>query len=71
MDRTFIRKYMPKVESHLSYRLIDVSTLKELFKRWKPELANEVPIKECKHRALDDIRESVQELQFYKSCLKL
>ncbi|XP_015368091.1 PREDICTED: probable oligoribonuclease isoform X2 [Diuraphis noxia] len=71
MDRTFIRKYMPKLESHLSYRLIDVSTLKELFKRWKPELANEVPIKSLKHRALDDIKESVQELQFYKSCLKL
>ncbi|KAL4089065.1 hypothetical protein QTP88_024139 [Uroleucon formosanum] len=71
MDRTFIRKYMPKLESHLHYRLIDVSTLKELFKRWKPELANEVPIKVCKHRALDDIRESIQELQFYKSYLKL
>ncbi|KAL5233853.1 hypothetical protein ACI65C_001263 [Semiaphis heraclei] len=71
MDRTFIRKYMPKLESHLSYRIIDVSTLKELFKRWKPELANEVPIKSLKHRALDDIKESVQELQFYKSCLKL
>ncbi|CAI6360498.1 unnamed protein product [Macrosiphum euphorbiae] len=71
MDRTFIRKYMPKLESHLSYRLIDVSTLKELFKRWKPELANEAPTKSCKHRALDDIKESVKELQFYKSCLKL
>lgn len=41
------------------------------FRRWKPELANEVPIKVCKHRALDDIRESIQELQFYKSYLKL
>ncbi|XP_001950486.2 oligoribonuclease isoform X1 [Acyrthosiphon pisum] len=71
MDRTFIRKYMPKLESHLSYRLIDVSTLKELLKRWKPELANEVPIKSGKHRALDDIKESVQELQFYKSYLNL
>jgi len=41
------------------------------FRRWKPDLANEVPIKSLKHRALDDIKESVQELQFYKSCLKL
>ncbi|KAF0750050.1 putative oligoribonuclease isoform X1, partial [Aphis craccivora] len=71
MDRTFIRKYMPKLESHLSYRLIDVSSLKELFKRWKPELANEAPKKSLQHRALDDIKESVQELKFYKSCLQL
>jgi len=41
------------------------------FRRWKPELANEVPVKVFKHRALDDIRESIQELQFYKSYLKL
>jgi len=41
------------------------------FRRWKPELANEAPVKALKHRALDDIKESVQELQFYKSCLKL
>lgn len=71
MDRTFIRKYMPKLESHLSYRLIDVSTLKELLKRWKPELASKAPFKACSHRALDDIKESVRELQYYKSCLNL
>uniref|UniRef100_A0A2H8TTG5 Probable oligoribonuclease n=1 Tax=Melanaphis sacchari TaxID=742174 RepID=A0A2H8TTG5_9HEMI len=71
MDRTFIRKYMPKLESHLSYRLIDVSTLKELFKRWKPEVHNAAPKKSFQHRALDDIKESVEELKYYKNCLKL
>ncbi|VVC28116.1 Hypothetical protein CINCED_3A015305 [Cinara cedri] len=69
MDKIFIRKYMPKLESHLSYRLIDVSTLKELYKRWKPELLNEMPKKTFKHRALDDIRESLKELQFYKNLI--
>ncbi|XP_050534636.1 oligoribonuclease, mitochondrial isoform X2 [Daktulosphaira vitifoliae] len=71
MDRIFIRKYLPKFENQLSYRLIDVSTLKELLKRWDPKFIDMAPKKTMKHRALDDIRESLNELSFYKKYLKL
>ncbi|XP_050430382.1 oligoribonuclease, mitochondrial isoform X2 [Adelges cooleyi] len=71
MDRMFIRKYLPKLESHLSYRLIDVSSVKELLKRWDPNSLNSAPQKMLKHRALDDIKESINELLYYKKYFKL
>uniref|UniRef100_A0A1B6JX37 Probable oligoribonuclease n=1 Tax=Homalodisca liturata TaxID=320908 RepID=A0A1B6JX37_9HEMI len=69
MDRLFLRKYMPEFEQHMHYRLIDVSTVKELCRRWYPETYNEQPNKKSisKHRALDDIRNSIKELKFYRN----
>jgi oligoribonuclease len=55
---------MPQLEAHLHYRLVDVSTIKELVKRWYPQL--KAPSKAESHRALDDIRESIAELRFYR-----
>jgi oligoribonuclease len=68
-DRRFIRRYMPALEKRLHYRMVDVSTIKELARRWFPQLiARQKPKKET-HRALDDIRESIDELRFYKQSL--
>lgn len=68
-DRRFIRRYMPALEKRLHYRMVDVSTIKELARRWFPQLiAKQKPKKET-HRALDDIRESIDELRFYKQTL--
>ena len=64
-DRRFLARHMPSVEYYLHYRLIDVSTLKELARRWRPDLYEEVK-KQSQHRALDDIRESINELKFYR-----
>lgn len=70
-DRRFMYRYMPKLEDYLHYRIIDVSTLKELAKRWNPESLNGFN-KAGTHKALDDIRESIAELQHYrKTFLKL
>ena len=66
-DRRFIAKYMPSLDEFLHYRLVDVSTLKELTKRWHPQL--KAPPKAEAHRALGDIRESIKELQFYREHL--
>jgi len=66
MDRLFLRRYMPALERHLHYRIVDVSTLKELARRWAPDVLERLPPKAEKHRALDDIRESVAELAFYR-----
>ncbi len=63
-DRRFIRKEMPKLDSFLHYRMVDVSTIKELVARWYPEL--DVPVKQSRHLALSDIRESIEELRWYK-----
>ncbi|MEM9069365.1 MAG: oligoribonuclease [Myxococcota bacterium] len=65
-DRRFLRKYMPAVDDYLHYRIIDVSTLKELGSRWYPEAYAKRPQKNATHRALDDIRESIAELRFYR-----
>ena len=65
-DRRFLAEYLPDIEHWLHYRSVDVSTIKELAKRWYPELLAERPDKEGRHRALDDIRESVDELRFYR-----
>jgi oligoribonuclease len=64
-DRRFLARWMPRLEAHFHYRNLDVSTLKELVRRWKPELMKGV-VKEGKHEALADILESVEELKFYR-----
>lgn len=65
-DRTFITKYMPKLDAHLHYRMIDVSSIKELSRRWYPRVYYNQPPKGLAHRALADIKESVQELEYYR-----
>lgn len=64
-DRRFLVKYMPELEGHLHYRNIDVSTVKELALRWKPQVVSMVE-KKGNHRAIDDIRESIEELRYYR-----
>lgn len=65
-DRAFLERHMPAVNAHLHYRMIDVSTIKELVKRWySPAL--HAPKKKEIHRALDDIRESIEELKWYRA----
>ncbi|XP_013134159.1 PREDICTED: probable oligoribonuclease isoform X1 [Papilio polytes] len=66
MDRLFLRKYMPKLDSYLHYRLIDVSTIKELAKRWYPQEFSRIPSKKFEHRCMNDILESVEELKYYR-----
>jgi oligoribonuclease len=63
-DRRFIDRYMPSLGAFLHYRNIDVSTIKELVYRWYPGL--EIPKKQESHRALGDIRESIEELRYYR-----
>lgn len=63
-DRRFLLRYMPTLTSHLSYRNVDVSSIKELVRRWYPQVS--APAKRETHRALDDIRESIAELRFYR-----
>ena len=64
-DRRFLARYMPRLEAYFHYRNLDVSTLKELVKRWKPELAKGLT-KHGKHEALADIYESIEELKYYR-----
>jgi oligoribonuclease len=64
-DRRFMVKYMPELEDYFHYRSIDVSTIKELAARWKPEIPKGFKKKNV-HLALDDIRESIAELQYYR-----
>jgi oligoribonuclease len=64
-DRRFLVRYMPKLEKFCHYRNLDVSTLKELAKRWSPELLKGIS-KEGTHLALDDIRDSIDELKYYR-----
>lgn len=67
-DRKFVVKYMPKLEEHLHYRNLDVSTLKELAKRWYPSIYAGF-VKHNKHQALADIHESINELKYYREHL--
>lgn len=69
MDRRFIAKYMPKLEERLHYRSIDVSTIKELSRRWYPAAFFAAPTKRGGHRALADIAESIQELAYFRSAV--
>jgi oligoribonuclease len=66
MDRRFLAAYLPEIEEYLHYRSVDVSTVKELVKRWYPALNSGRPRKAGSHRALDDVMESVTELKFYR-----
>lgn len=65
-DRAFISRYMPRVDSHLHYRNVDVSSIKELVRRWIPRIYFNAPEKDGGHRALADILESIRELEYYR-----
>ena len=67
MDRRFLAAYLPEIEEWLHYRSIDVSTIKELSRRWYPDAYSGAPRKATAHRAMDDIRESVAELRYWRS----
>lgn len=68
-DKTFLEKYMPSVVEHLHYRIVDVSSIKELAKRWYPRLYFAAPEKTGNHRALGDIYDSIDELRYYRGVL--
>jgi oligoribonuclease len=65
-DRGFLARDMPTLDSHLHYRMIDVSSIKELCRRWYPRVYFGQPAKGLAHRALADIRESIRELEYYR-----
>jgi oligoribonuclease len=67
-DRRFLARYMPALEDWFHYRNLDVSTLKELARRWKPEVVKGIP-KEGRHEALADVHESIAELRYYREHL--
>ncbi len=69
MDRAFISRDLPKLNSYLHYRTIDVSTIKELARRWYPKTYFSAPAKEGNHRALGDIRDSIDELDYYRETI--
>jgi oligoribonuclease len=66
-DRRFLAVQLPELEEYLHYRSVDVSTVKELCRRWRPDVYKAAPAKKGGHRALADIRESVCELAYYRS----
>ena len=68
-DRRFLARHLPEIEEHLHYRSVDVSTIKELARRWYPAALSALPRKATAHRALDDIRESLEELKYYRQHL--
>jgi oligoribonuclease len=68
-DRRFLAAYLPEVERWLHYRSVDVSTVKELCRRWYPAALGGAPDKKGGHRAMDDIRESVAELAYYRGAV--
>lgn len=68
-DRGFLARYMPKLDSHLHYRNVDVSSFKEMARRWYPRVYFNAPTKAGGHRALADIRESIRELEYYRQAL--
>ena len=68
-DRRFLAAHLPEIENWLHYRSVDVSTIKELARRWYPDAVAAAPAKAGGHRALDDIRESVAELRYFRSAV--
>ena len=68
-DRMFLSKYMPRVMSHLHYRNVDVSTLKELVRRWYPKEFSDMPDKRFIHKTVADIEDSIAELKYYRSVI--
>lgn len=69
VDRSFLAAWMPELDDHLHYRLVDVSTLKELARRWYPRVFYAAPAKTGNHRALGDIRDSIAELRYYRDTI--
>jgi len=65
-DRRFLAAFLPEIEEYLHYRSVDVSTVKELARRWYPDVLAGAPDKTGGHRAMDDVRESVAELRYYR-----
>lgn len=65
-DRRFLARWLPEIEHYLHYRSVDVSSVKELVKRWYPALIHSMPRKAGTHRALDDIRSSIEEMRYYR-----
>ena len=68
-DRAFLAKYMPRVDGHLHYRSVDVSSIKELARHWFPRVYFNAPAKNGGHRALADILESIRELDYYRKAV--
>jgi len=68
-DRRFLQEYLPEVEAWFHYRNVDVSTVKELVRRWRPAILAAAPAKASTHRAMEDIRASVDELRHYRASL--
>ena len=68
-DRGFLARDMPQLESHLHYRIVDVSSVKELARRWYPRIYFASPEKNGNHRALADIQESIRELKYYRAAM--
>ena len=68
-DLAFIKRYMPRLAAHLHYRLVDVSSVRELAKRWYPNASRRAPRKACAHTAKADILESIEELRFLKKAV--
>jgi oligoribonuclease len=68
-DRAFLARDMPTLEGHVHYRNVDVSSIKELARRWYPRVYYHAPAKSGNHRALADIRESIEELRYYREAL--
>ena len=72
VDRRFLDRYLPEVDQYLHYRSVDVSSFKEVCRRWNPSVSKGAPAKKSTHRALDDIRESIEEMRYYRdSVLRL
>jgi oligoribonuclease len=69
VDRGFLSRYMPELDAHLHYRLVDVSSVKEITKRWYPRVFFQTPEKTGNHRALGDIRDSIAELRYYREAV--
>jgi oligoribonuclease len=69
VDRGFLARDMPTLEAHMHYRIVDVSSIKELVRRWYPRVYFNSPVKSGGHRALSDIRESIEELKFYRQAV--
>lgn len=68
-DKRFLERYMPDVVGHLHYRIVDVSTVKELARRWYPRAYYQAPAKTGGHRALGDIKDSITELRYYRAAV--
>ncbi|KAL5284129.1 REXO2 family protein [Megaselia abdita] len=69
VDRMFLNSYMPRLNDYMHYRIIDVSSIKELCRRWNPPVFSKQPKKRLAHRSLDDIKDTIEELKFYKENL--